>query len=167
MEAPLTITLKHGRYAEDAKPVDRNAVAIADALSDALTDTYRLVLKTHACHWNVAGPMFYPLHQMTEEHYTDMFAAADVLAERIRALRKRASVKPARMIDGLDTDSDTDPTADEMVRGLLSDHEALSQRFYALVKAAEISGDPVTADLATERAAFHDKAAWMLRATAA
>ncbi|MCP1169520.1 Dps family protein [Limimaricola litoreus] len=161
----MTITMKHGRYSEDAKPVDRNAVAIADALSDALTDTYRLVLKTHACHWNVVGAMFYPLHQMTEEHYTDMFTAADVLAERIRALGKRASVKPVRMIDGLDTGADL--TADEMVRGLLSDHEALSRRFYALVEAAEISGDPVTADLATERAAFHDKAAWMLRATAA
>lgn len=161
----MTITMKHSRYSEDAKPVDRNAGVIADALSDALTDTYRLVLKTHACHWNVAGSMFYPLHQMTEAHYTDMFAAADVLAERIKALGKRASVKPVRMIDGLDTDADL--TVHEMIRGLLADHEALSQRFYALVEAAEISGDPVTADLATERAAFHDKAAWMLRATAA
>lgn len=37
----------------------------------------------------------------------------------------------------------------------------------ALVETAEAAKDPVTADLATERAAFHEKAAWMLRATAA
>lgn len=165
MEAPLTITLKHSQHSENAKAVNPDVTPVADALTDVLTDTYRLVLKTHACHWNVVGPIFYPIHQMTEEHYTDMFAAADVLAERIRALGKRASVNPVRMIDGLDPDADL--AADEMVRGLLSDHETLSQRLYALVETAEISGDPVTADIATERAAFHDKAAWMLRATAA
>ena len=35
---------------------------------------------------------------------------------------------------------------------------------HELVSLAEEHDDPVTADLATVRSAFHEKAAWMLRA---
>ncbi|MGD9294365.1 MAG: DNA starvation/stationary phase protection protein, partial [Roseobacter sp.] len=35
---------------------------------------------------------------------------------------------------------------------------------HTLIKIADNAADPVTEDLATARAAFHEKAAWMLRA---
>lgn len=144
-----------------------NTRAVTDALAEALTDTYRLVLKSHSHHWNVTGPMFFSIHEMTEAHYTDMFTAADVLAERIRALGKPAVITPAALVAGPDgRDPEADLPAEEMVKDLLADHERLAGRMRALVETAEAAGDPATADIATERAAFHDKAAWMLRATA-
>ncbi|TMV47685.1 DNA starvation/stationary phase protection protein, partial [Thioclava sp. BHET1] len=72
----------------DVKPVVR-------LLSEVLADTYRLVFKTHVYHWNVEGPLFYSVHHLTEEQYEDMFAAADVLAERIRALGQLTPVNMA------------------------------------------------------------------------
>lgn len=147
----------------DANRGIRNAKPVAEALADVLNDTYALVIKTHTYHWNVTGPLFFAVHNLTEEQYNDMFAAADVIAERIRALGKMASVN----VSDTAKSAEEAPTADEMVNDLLSDHEKLAERMHALVETAESENDPATADLATERAAFHEKTAWMLRSLAA
>jgi starvation-inducible DNA-binding protein len=44
---------------DDVKIGIKNARDIADGLAKAVADTYRLVFKTHAYHWNVEGPMFF------------------------------------------------------------------------------------------------------------
>jgi len=164
----MTTTTKLNPTFKDAMADISNIASVTDALTEVLTDTYRLVLKSHTYHWNVTGPLFSSIHEMTEGQYTDMFAAADVLAERIRALGKPALVTPTSLAAGpKGKDPGVNMTADAMVKDLLTDHENLAQRMRALVETAEAAGDPVTADLATERAAFHEKAAWMLRATAA
>src|ERR1044071_2595709 len=59
---------------------------IAAGLSKVMADTYSLYLKTHGFHWNVTGPMFNTLHLMFEEEYNELWAAVDLIAERIRAL---------------------------------------------------------------------------------
>ncbi|WP_415922103.1 Dps family protein [Tateyamaria sp. SN6-1] len=143
----------------------RDTGAIAEGLADVLADTYRLVFKSHAYHWNVEGPLFYSVHNLTEEHYEDMFGAADELAERIRALGHLA---PTSMADIMGRSSIEDRTGDltteDMVSDLAADHERLAHRFHALIEMVEDRKDPVTEDMATERSAFHEKAAWMLRA---
>jgi len=146
----------------------RDTTPIAEGLSDVLADTYRLTLKTHIYHWNVEGPLFFSLHNLTEAQYQDMFAAADELAERIRALGHLTSGK----ISGVLSDSAIDdlgqmPSAGEMCKDLERDHMRLAHRLHALIELAEARKDMVTGDLATERAAFHEKAAWMLRAMSA
>ncbi|MCK8462909.1 DNA starvation/stationary phase protection protein [Aliiroseovarius sp. S1339] len=159
----MTTTLKQTAMTDTPKPDIRNAKPVVDALAEVLNDTYALIIKTHTYHWNVTGPLFFAVHSLTEEQYDEMFAAADVIAERIRALGQLASVKV----------SDTDKSANEalsavqMINDLLADHETLTERARALVEIAEAENDPATADLATERAAFHEKTAWMLRSLAA
>src|SRR5690606_20229834 len=59
---------------------------ITDGLSRLLADSYTLYLKTHNYHWNVTGPLFNTLHTMFETQYTELAAAVDEIAERIRAL---------------------------------------------------------------------------------
>lgn len=139
--------------------------ALAKALGDVLADTYRLTFKTHAYHWNVEGPLFFSLHKLTEEQYENMFAAADELAERIRALGQLA---PSKMSDILEAsiiiDKDAPPTAGKMCADLASDHERVAHRLHALIKLAGSHNDAVTEDLATQRSAFHEQAAWMLKA---
>ncbi len=142
-----------------------NVGSVTDGLSEVLADTYRLVMKSHVYHWNVTGPLFFSIHEMTEEQYTNMFTAADVLAERIRALGELAVLNPTDTAIGKDADARL--SAKEMAEDLVDDHEHLARRMRTLVETAEAADDPATADLATERAAFHEKAAWMLRATAA
>ena len=59
---------------------------IADGLKSLLADSYTLYLQTHNFHWNVTGPQFRELHLMFEEHYIELAAAVDDIAERIRTL---------------------------------------------------------------------------------
>ena len=159
----MTAAMKQTTETRDTTSNISNIASVTDALTEVLAGTYRLVLKSHIYHWNVTGPLFVSLHDMTEAHYSDMFTAADVLAERIRALGKPALVNLAA--DGQEADASL--AADGMIKDLLSDHENLAARMRALVGTAEAADDPVTADLATARADFHEKAAWMLRALAA
>ncbi len=145
----------------------RDTGPLADAVASVLADTYRLIFKTHACHWNIEGPLFFAVHNLTEEQYQDLFAAADDLAERIRALGHLA---PSRMEEIINRsrveDHDPASTAAEMIDGLANDHALLAHRLHALIEMAADRKDPVTEDLATNRSAFHEKAAWMLRALA-
>ncbi len=138
---------------------------IAEGLADVLADTYRLTFKTHAYHWNVEGPLFYSVHNLTEGQYEDMFAAADELAERIRALGRLAPMTMGQIIEhSVIEDTETSPSAGEMCALLAQDHERVAQRMHALIQIAGEQKDPVTEDLATARSAFHEKAAWMLKA---
>lgn len=140
---------------------------VAEQLSRVLADTYVLTIKSHVYHWNVVGPLFVPLHELTEAHYENLFAAADELAERIRAL---GHVAPSAVSDfvqraGLDQAAG-DPDAMTMVENLVADHETISQRMRETAAVADDADDLVTVDLLTERLAFHEKAIWMLRAIA-
>ncbi|WP_187428540.1 DNA protection during starvation protein 1 [Roseobacter fucihabitans] len=140
---------------------------IADGLTDVLADTYRLTFKSHAFHWNVEGPLFYSIHSLTEEHYENMFAAADKLAERIRAIGQMAPMSMHQMMSAsVINDPETTPSAGEMCTMLADDHQRIAHRLHALIEIAGEQNDPVTEDLATERSAFHEQAAWMLRALA-
>ncbi len=142
--------------------------SVAEGLGDLLADTYRLTFKTHAYHWNVEGPMFFSVHNLTEGQYNDMFAAADELAERIRALGQLAPMSLDALIErSVIEPTKGTPSAGEMCETLASDHERVAHRFHALIELSEKAKDPVTEDMATARAAFHEKAAWMLRALSA
>ena len=151
---------------EPVKTGVRDVKSLAKGLTEALADTYRMVFKTHAYHWNVEGPLFYSIHHLTDEQYVNMFAAADDLAERIRALGQLA---PSRLSDILTAsivkDTDKLPSTQAMVEDLANDHERIANRMHKLIELAETQKDPVTVDLITTRSAFHEKAAWMLRAT--
>jgi starvation-inducible DNA-binding protein len=143
----------------------RDVQPIAKALADVLSDTYALILKTHGYHWNVEGPLFYSVHNLTEEQYEDMFKAADDLAERIRAIGHLAPMKISEIVDtSVIQDHSGTPTAQEMCVDLAQDHERVAHRLHALIELSEARNDMVTGDLAIARSAFHEKAAWMLRA---
>ncbi len=147
---------------------ENQRVEIAKGLSKLLADTYTLYLKTHNYHWNVMGPMFNTLHQMFEEQYTELQTAVDVIAERIRSLGERApgsyvAFKELTVIPEADKG---ETSAEDMIKALLRDHEAVARTAREVFPAAEKGNDEATADLLTQRIQLHEKTAWMLRAMA-
>jgi starvation-inducible DNA-binding protein len=140
--------------------------AIAQKLSAILVDNYVLTLKSHLYHWNIVGPTFKAVHDLTEEHYENLFAASDELAERVRAL---GHVVPAGdhslqlSLTAAAPGSDM-PSAETMIEDLVSQHELLAAEMRDVAGMAGEHKDLVTEDLLTGRIAFHEKAAWMLRA---
>ncbi|MEI2300610.1 Dps family protein [Ensifer sp. MJa1] len=141
---------------------------MAGALSDILAGTYKLVIKSHIYHWNVVGPLFKPLHELTEEHYNALFQATDVIAERIRALGHLAPAKLTEATAFAPSGASVNHTsAADMVADLIADHEAAVRRMRDAGTKADENGDLVTTDMLTDRLDFHEKALWMLRAIVA
>ena len=137
---------------------------IAKGLSKLLADTYSLYLKTHNFHWNVTGPMFQTLHLMFETQYNELALAVDLVAERIRALgfpapgtySEFARLSSIREVSGT-------LKAEEMIRILVEDQEAVVRTARSIFPIAENATDEATADLLTQRIQVHEKTAWMLR----
>jgi starvation-inducible DNA-binding protein len=144
------------------KTRDREKIALG--LSRVLADTYSLYLKTHNFHWNVEGPMFNTLHLMFMEQYTELWTALDAIAERIRALGYPApgTGKEFAKLTSID-ETDGVPEALDMVRLLVTGHEAVARTARNAFPSAEKGGDESTCDLLTQRLQVHEKTAWMLR----
>lgn len=137
---------------------------IAEGLSRLLADTYTLYLKTHNFHWNVTGPMFSTLHTMFEEQYTELAAAVDLIAERIRALGVPApgTYKEYGRLSSI-KETEGVPSAEDMIRLLVEGQETVTRTAREVFKLAEQANDQPTADLLTQRMQVHEKTGWMLR----
>jgi starvation-inducible DNA-binding protein len=155
--APTESTIETGIEAPDRK-------AMADALARLLSDSYVLYLKTQNFHWNVAGPMFPMLHTMFEQQYTELAAAVDLVAERIRALGHPAPGSFAQFarLSSIKEELGV-PHAEAMIQQLVEGQEALTRTARSAFPFAERAGDQVTMDLLTQRLQVHEKNAWMLR----
>jgi starvation-inducible DNA-binding protein len=143
---------------------EEHRTQIANGLSRVLADTYTLYLKTHYFHWNVSGPMFQTLHLMFEQQYNELALAADLVAERIRALNAPApgSYDAFSKLTSIREETGV-PKAEEMVRQLVDGHEAVIRVARNVFPVAEKGADQVTMDLLTQRMQVHEKTAWMLR----
>ena len=144
---------------------DKDRAAIAAGLSRFLADSYTLYLMTHNYHWNVTGPMFNTLHLMFMGQYTELWNAVDPIAERIRSLGHVAPGSYAQFgkLTSLPDAPATPPHALEMVRVLVTGHEAVARMARELFPIADKANDQPTMDLLTQRLEVHEKTAWMLR----
>jgi starvation-inducible DNA-binding protein len=143
---------------------DKDREKIAKQLSKLLADSYTLYLKTHNYHWNVTGPQFNSLHSMFEQQYTELAAAVDEIAERIRALGITApgSYSEFGKLTSID-EGHGNESAEEMIRQLVAGQEAVVRTAREAFPAADAAHDEPTADLLTQRMQVHEKNAWMLR----
>jgi starvation-inducible DNA-binding protein len=142
----------------------KDRAAIAAGLSRLLADTFTLYLKTHNFHWNVTGPQFNTLHQMFMQEYTELWQALDEIAERIRALDVPAPGSQAAFAELTSIAEETGvPRAEDMLKQLVTGHEAVARTARAVFVSADAANDQPTADLLTQRLQVHEKTAWMLR----
>ena len=137
---------------------------IATQLSLVLSDTMLLMITSQICHWNVTGPLFKPIRDITKEHYLDLFEAADTIAERIRALGYPAPISFAELTRRVNEDEGIQTLKTrELVEHLIEDHENFVQTLRNCAEFSRKSDDIVTHDLLVNRLKFHEKATWMLR----
>jgi len=129
-----------------------------------LADSYSLYLKTHNYHWNVEGQLFNTLHEMFEVQYTELAAAVDEIAERIRALGIKApgSYSEFAALTSVE-EAQGGETAEEMIRQLAIGQESVVRTGRSVFPVANSANDEPTADLLTQRMQTHEKNAWMLR----
>lgn len=138
---------------------------VTEKLSILLADSYMLMLKTQNFHWNVTGVHFGALHTLFEDQYNEMFKAVDEIAERIRALGEKTPGSFAAFSKLSSIKEETgNPSAEQMIKKLLADHQTLAESCEAVINEADDVDDEGSEDLAVNRLRFHQKTAWMLKA---
>ncbi|WP_421993269.1 Dps family protein [Roseococcus sp.] len=148
------------------RPASNKAEAgVGASLNGFIADTYVLLAKTQACHWNATGPNFFGLHKLTEAQYGELFEAIDVLAERVRALDILAPTGLAAMLSlaKLAEAPEGGISTKDAARTLAEDNAAMAARASELAEAAEEAEDLATHDMFVKRIEVHEKAAWLLR----
>ena len=148
-----------------AKSAKNTAASMAKHLTNVVSDTYLLMIKTHGYHWNVTGPEFHQLHLLFETQYNELFAAVDDVAERIRALgiaapggtdvfKNHTAIKDA---------PEQPQSANFMLKDLIKSHEQTRMRVEEGRAFANEIGDVASEDVLIARLRAHDKTLWMLQ----
>ncbi len=130
-------------------------------MNSILNEELALYLRTWNAHWNIEGPQFAALHELFARQYGELAALVDEIAERIRSLGARAETRVSMEEGGT-------ASAEGLLMLLAQAHRQLSRRMREeAIPEFERAGDPGTVDLLTRAVQLHDKAAWMLSASAA
>ena len=136
-----------------------------NTLHQVQADTYLLAVKTQNFHWNYTGKWFPGYHALFEEQYDELSEAVDEVAERARQLGSPALGSMKEFLEHATLEeSSMKANPEEMVAMLAKDHRSISTTLKGFVKSEAL--DPATEDMFIARMQAHDKAAWMLEATA-
>jgi starvation-inducible DNA-binding protein len=125
----------------------------------------QLYLQYKGYHWNVTGLLFRELHALFDEHATLVLDTVDPLAERQRMLGSPASYTLADLsvASKLAKDTDFPATTRDMLERLLTAHRVVIEGMHQGFKAAELEGDPGSADVFARFVQVHEKMEWFLR----
>ena len=137
---------------------------LSDSLNQVLADSYALMALTHLAHWNVEGPGFFALHTAFQQQYEELFAAIDVIAERIRSLDAYAIGGLGQLAQRAGLKEFGSPMAQEgYVRALIVANEKLVTDAALARDLAGEANDAESQDLMVERITAHQKTLWMLK----
>ncbi len=126
-----------------------------------------LYVKLHNFHWNVKGPQFLHMHELTESYYDYVAEQFDAVAERILQMGEKPLTTLKEYLENatLKEDSGKDFEPSYIVEQLLSDFCTLKNDYKEISELANQAGDTTTAALADDNVAWLEKAIWMLKAT--
>jgi starvation-inducible DNA-binding protein len=143
---------KARRAATIDPPTDLGADATKDisgALNALLADMFALYIKTKNFHWHVSGPNFRDYHLLLDDQAAQIYAATDVIAERVRKVGGatiRSIGHVARLQRVLDNDADYVSPLD-MLAELRDDNKQLARRMREAHGVCDEHEDVATASL--------------------
>lgn len=138
--------------------------SVADALNGMLADSFALYLKTKNFHWHVSGPHFRDYHLMLDEQAAEIFAATDVIAERVRKIGNttlRSIGDIARHQTLVDNDAEFVPP-EAMLRELRDDNLKMVEALRAAKELADAARDNATSAIIDEWTDQAERRAWFL-----
>ena len=137
---------------------------VVSSLAKVLADAYAMQIKTQYFHWNVSGPLFYPLHLLFDRQYEQLAEGIDLIAERIKALGFIAPgsfssfVKRTTVIETVTLPTDSNG----MLIDLITGYAQLIGSLEETVELAEETKDAGTEDLCSQQIFLCQKSVWML-----
>lgn len=146
-------------------PQGRDLQPSIKALQQTLTELQQLQLQTKQAHWNVSGTLFYPLHELLQDHYEGVAKYADEVAERLQSIGVSSDGRANTII--------RTSAIPEYPGGFTDDAQVIQwfARYYKVVsdeigqgiKATEDT-DPSSSNLLQEVQNVIDKYQWQMRA---
>ena len=146
-------------------PQGSDARGSIQALQQTLTELQQLQLQTKQAHWNVSGTLFYPLHELLQDHYEGVAKYADEVAERLQGIgvssdgRANTIVRTSRIPEypgGFVDDA-------QVIQWFAQYYRVTSEEIASGIKATE-DKDPTTSNLLQEVQHAIDKYQWQMRA---
>ncbi|MGH9394737.1 MAG: Dps family protein [Terriglobales bacterium] len=134
-------------------------------LNQLLADTITLRDLYKKCHWQVAGPTFYPLHLLFDKHYAEQVELVDGVAERIQLL---GGISLAMAADVAETATIPRPPRGReevpvQLSRLLDAHHTIIDYCRELANTADELGDAGTNDLVVSQVLrTNELEAWFL-----
>lgn len=142
----------------------RATASLATALNAILADAFALFIKTKNFHWHVSGPYFRDYHLLLDEQATQILAATDAIAERVRktgnaTLRSIGDIVRRQSLK----DNDADFVApQDMLTELRADNLHLVESLRAAKGAADEAKDNATSGLIDAWTDEAERRAWFL-----
>jgi starvation-inducible DNA-binding protein len=137
---------------------------ISGALTILLADMFALYVKTKNFHWHMSGPHFRDYHLLLDEQATQIFAATDDAAERVRKIggtTLRSIGHIARLQRVLDNDADY-VSSQDMLAELRDDNKDLAQRMRETHALCDEHGDVASASLLENWIDEAERRTWFL-----
>ncbi|MDD2203098.1 MAG: DNA starvation/stationary phase protection protein [Bacilli bacterium] len=134
-------------------------------LNQLLSNTAVLTNNMYIYHWNIVGPLFFPLHSKFQEYYEKGTSEYDIIAERIRQLGGYpATLSKYNSLSGIKEAVSKEYNSNEALVNTINDFKYM-HRFASDVSAyASSIGDSVTSGIVGDNVAYLEKQIWMLEA---
>jgi starvation-inducible DNA-binding protein len=134
------------------------------SLRVALANTFLMYFKAHSHHWNVEGIHFSQLHSFFQSLYEDLFDAADLLAEELRALDTKAPKTLSEMYQYKTVNEGVvAETVEEMLQDLVITNDQVVESLNKVIELATKLNKQGLLNSIPERVDVHTKHGWMIR----
>jgi starvation-inducible DNA-binding protein len=139
-------------------------VEITNELRQLLADAFTLYVKTKNFHWHVSGPHFRDYHLLLDEQAEQIFAMTDEIAERARKIGGVTlhSIGDIARHQRLKDNNEEHVRAEEMLRELRVDNEALTRYLRATHEICDRHGDVATTSLIENWIDETERRTWFL-----
>lgn len=137
---------------------------VIEILKQIQADAHAMFIKTHNYHWNIEGMDFFPVHNQTEEIYTNMSTLYDDVAERVLQLGEKPllTIKELVAVAKIEDETKNSFRSKEVIASILKDYKYFLDIFKKLSEAASDVGDKTTEAFADEKVASLEKDIWMI-----
>jgi starvation-inducible DNA-binding protein len=141
--------------------------SVVAGLNIVLADSFALYLKTKNFHWHVTGPHFREYHLLLDEQATQILAATDLIAERVRKLggtTLRSIGHIGRMSEIADNDAEN-LNARAMLEELHADTLTLIAALKTAKRLADETGDNASSGMIDAWTDEAEQRAWFISAS--
>jgi starvation-inducible DNA-binding protein len=137
---------------------------IPAVLSALLADMFALYVKTKNFHWHVSGPHFRDYHLLLDDQATQIFAATDPIAERVRKLGGQTikSIGQIARLQRIEDNNAAEVAPRDMLAELLQDNRRLAEEMRQAHALCDEQNDVATASLLENWIDEAEGRAWFL-----